>query len=72
MPAIRSLLQTFQADHNRPKTRDEVESVRVSGACIMLKQSDAQRLERSRGYADLQPPLAREQWQLVRRTSVDD
>lgn len=32
-----------------------------------MKQRDAQKLERSRGYADLNPELAWAQWQLVRR-----
>jgi hypothetical protein len=33
---------------------------------MMMKQRDQQKLERSRGYADLDPERAWEQWQLLR------
>lgn len=44
---------------NEPITRDQ-------SACITMEQRRAQTHERSRGYADIDPELAWEQWQLVR------
>ena len=67
MPALRVLLAAMEGQEAKPLTRERVKSIRDEGARIMMKQRDAQKLERSRGYADLSPELAWEQWQLVRR-----
>ena len=37
-----------------------------------MKRRDAQALERSRGYADLDPELVWEQWQLMRENAAAD
>jgi hypothetical protein len=66
MPALRVLLATMEDKAAKPLAREQVESIRDQGACIMMKQGDAQKLERSQGYADLNPELAWEQWKLVR------
>jgi hypothetical protein len=66
-PALHALLAALEDKRGRPLTRDEVEATRDHGACIAMEPRDAQTLERERGYCDLDPELAWEQWMLVRR-----
>jgi hypothetical protein len=66
MPALSVLLTALEAKSGQPLTKEEVEATRDKGPCIAMAHRDAQALERSRGYADLDPDLAWEQWQLVR------
>lgn len=66
VPALAALLTALEAQHGQPLTEAQVLEARDRGACIMMAPRDAQRLERGRGYVDLEPELAWEQWQLVR------
>jgi hypothetical protein len=66
VPALRPLLLALERKNGKPLTREQVERARDNGHCIMMDVRDAQTLERSRGYADLDPELAWEQWQVVR------
>ncbi|MBL8625738.1 MAG: hypothetical protein JNK64_30780 [Myxococcales bacterium] len=66
VPALAAVLTALEAQHGQPLTEAQVLEARDRGACIMMSPRDAQRLERSRGYVDLEPELAWEQWQLVR------
>jgi hypothetical protein len=66
VPALRVLLQALEDKAGKPLTRAQVETVRDDGACVAMEARDAQRLERERGYADLDPELVWEQWKAVR------
>lgn len=66
VPALVVLLTAAEDKAGRPLVRDEVEHLTNEGACVMLSHADARELERGRGYADLEPELAWEQWQLLR------
>lgn len=66
VPALHPILLALESEQGKPLTRAQVEAARDKGACIMMTPRDAQKLERSRGYCDLDPELAWEQWQLVR------
>jgi hypothetical protein len=66
MPALRVLLEALEAQQGSPLTKEQVESTRDQSPCITMDPRDAQAMERARGYADLDPELAWEQWQLVR------
>ena len=66
MPALRVLLRALQSSNAKPVSEQQVESTRDEGACVVMDQRDAQSLERTRGYADLDPELIWEQWLLVR------
>ncbi|WP_344500521.1 DUF4261 domain-containing protein [Dactylosporangium maewongense] len=68
IPALVALLHAAEAEAGRHLQREEVERVTNEGACMMMTHADAQQLERSRGYADLEPDLAWWQWQLVRES----
>lgn len=66
VPALRAILAAAEAQAETPLTRAEVEAIRDRAACMTMSVADAQRLERGRGYADLDPELVWPQWQLVR------
>jgi len=69
MPALQAILTALEEDRGNPLTKEQVEATRDEGACITMEPRDAQRFERERGYADLDPELVWEQWQLVRTVS---
>lgn len=66
MPALRALLGSLEETRGAPLTQAQVEEARDAAACIAMEPRDAQKLERGRGYADLDPRLAWEQWRIVR------
>jgi hypothetical protein len=66
IPALHPILLSLDSKNGKPLTQAQVEAARDGAACMMMEPRDAQKLERSRGYADLDPELAWEQWQLVR------
>lgn len=66
MPALAVLLTAAEAKARRRLTRREVEALVGRATCVAMDHRDAQALERSRGYADLDPERAWAQWQLLR------
>jgi hypothetical protein len=65
MPTLRGILEALASKSSTPLTREQVEAARDRAACITMEHRDAQKLERSRGYADLDPEHAWEQWQVL-------
>ena len=68
MPALVVLLAHDERAKGTPLTRDEVLAIRDRGVCIMLPQSMAVEMADKRGYDDIDPKFAWEQWQEVRVT----
>ncbi|HUQ06381.1 MAG TPA: hypothetical protein VM261_27950 [Kofleriaceae bacterium] len=68
VPSLAAVLTALEKKHGKPLTKKQVESARDGGACIAMTVPDLQKLERSRGYADLDPEFAWEQWKLVRKS----
>ncbi len=68
MPALIVALHAAESSARRPLTRGEVEELVEKSPAIAMKPHDVVALELSRGYADLEPELAWEQWQIVRGT----
>jgi hypothetical protein len=66
IPALCVLLTAAEKKQARPLTREQVEAIRDKGNCIVMERRDSQKLERSRGYADLEPEIVWEQWQVMR------
>jgi hypothetical protein len=66
IPSLHAILLAQENEAGSPLTRAQVEATRDASACITMEHRDAQLLERSRGYADLDPELAWEQWQVAR------
>ncbi len=72
IPALRVLLASLEEKNGAPLTREQVEKIRDGAPCLAMKHRDAQKMERSRGYADIDPRLAYEQWCVVRENRDDD
>ena len=68
IPPLVALLTSAENKAGRPLVRAEVEHLTSEGACVMMIHADAKTLERGRGYADLEPGLAWQQWQVHRGT----
>lgn len=66
IPALAAVLGAAEEKAGRRLSREEVERLTHEGACMMMTHADATKLERSRGYADLEPELAWMQWQVLR------
>jgi hypothetical protein len=66
MPALAALLAAAEKHKGAPLTEAEVEAIRDKASCMTVSPRHAQALERSRGYADLDPERAFAQWQLLR------
>lgn len=66
VPPLRVVLAAVEAKHGAPLTQAQVEATRDQATCISMESRDAQKLERSRGYADLDPELAWAQWSVAR------
>ncbi|HEX2671552.1 MAG TPA: hypothetical protein VHM25_11805 [Polyangiaceae bacterium] len=67
MPSLVATLIAAEKSHGAPLTKQEVERIVSGGAVVAMELGHARALERSRGYADIEPELAWEQWQIVRR-----
>jgi hypothetical protein len=68
MPSLVAMLTAMEQKKGRPLEASEVSKLVADSPCVAMKRADALNLERSRGYADLEPDLAWEHWQLVRET----
>ncbi len=65
VPTLHVLLTALEGKYGKPLTKKDVETARNQGVCIAMEPRDAQKLERERGYSDLDPELAWQQWQLL-------
>jgi hypothetical protein len=70
IPALIAVLLAAERTKGGPLARSEVESVVDAAPSIAMAARDVQALERSRGYVDLEPRLAWEQWRAVRERFV--
>lgn len=62
VPALSVLLVAAEKQNGGPLSRDRVEEIAASSVCITMGHEEARALTRARGYADLDPELAWEQW----------
>lgn len=69
IPPLVTILTAMERQTGIPLTKEQVEKTRDEGTCIALSHRDSQKLEKTRGYADLEPALAWEQWQVVRASN---
>lgn len=70
MPALSVLLTAREETLGRALTQEEVDAERDKAPRVAMEYRDAQTLERSRGFADIDPELAWAQWQLLRKQSA--
>lgn len=67
VPALGATLISAEDRKGEPLTRDEVLAVRDAAACIMMTTADAEKLDASRGYDDLDPENCWYDFQMLRR-----
>lgn len=66
VPALVAVLLNKEREKGSPLTEDEVIEIRDNAACIAMPITVIPKLEEERGYADIDPELAWEEWQSVR------
>lgn len=66
IPSLASILMAAEKKAGQPLSQKDVEELTSKCSCITMEYSDAQALERRRGYADLDPERVWDQWQIVR------
>jgi hypothetical protein len=66
VPALVAVLGALEQRRGRPLTRADVEETAAAATSIAVEHLDARALERSRGYADIEPERAWEQWLVLR------
>ena len=66
VPPLVETLSLAETSARRSLSQSEVADLVSKGAAIAMPPKDAIALERSRGFADIEPELAWEQWQIVR------
>ncbi len=67
MPALFVTLRALEENATSPLTKEQVVAARDTHPCMTMEPRDVQKVERSRGYADLDPELVWEQWQVLRQ-----
>jgi len=60
------MLLAMEKKNGTPLIREQVIKICDEGTCIAMNHRDAINLEKKRGYADIDPEYAWEQWQIVR------
>ena len=66
MPSLRVLLAHDEAEKGSPLTREEVLAIRDEAETVMLPRSKLIEIASRRGYADIDPERAYEEWQILR------
>ena len=67
IPALVALLLNVERTRGTALTEGEVNAVRDACSCIVMTVAHARALAEKRGYDDIDPAHAWEQWQVARR-----
>jgi hypothetical protein len=70
IPTLVSMLLRHERDKGAPLTEMEVIEIRDKSIAIMLRESIAREMARSRGYDDIDPERCWSEWQRVRAELV--
>jgi hypothetical protein len=68
LPPLVATLMAAEHEQGRPLIQEEVEAHVAKASTSLVAAAIAIQAERARGYADIEPRLAWEQWQIVRTT----
>ena len=66
IPPLVDVIRWAEDAKGEPLTESEVVAIRDEAICITMRQSHAQALESKRGYPDLDPENAWQEWQAIR------
>jgi hypothetical protein len=62
IPALVDILTIKEREKGEPLTEMEVNEIRDNAVCMMLPKSAAEKMTAARGYSDIDPEFAWEQW----------
>lgn len=62
VPALVLVLLNKEKEKDSPLTHEEVESIRDSSVCMSMRLSIAKKMEKERGFPDLNPENCWEEW----------
>lgn len=71
VPSLVATLLNRERAKGAPLTRDEVLTIRDNCPCVAMTPEQLERVERQRGYPDIDPEWAWEQWQEARQDFDD-
>ncbi len=71
VPSLVATLLNHERTKRAPLTRDEVIEIRDNCPCIAMTPEQLQSIEERRGYSDIDPEWAWEQWQEARQDFDD-
>ena len=66
VPPLVALLANREREKGSPLTEAEVNEMRDNCVCINLPLSEARKMAEARGYDDINPEVAWDQWQVAR------
>lgn len=72
VPALVDILLAMEREKGSRLTEAEVTETRDRAVCIMLPLSERAAMDEARGYADVDPEKAWEQWQAIRQHHSED
>jgi hypothetical protein len=67
VPALVAVLLAKEIEKGSPLTQDEVAEIADKAECIAMPRHARKKVDEGRGYDDIDPERAWEQWQLVRQ-----
>jgi hypothetical protein len=67
VPPLLTLLQKKERTKGSPLTKEEVLEIRDNATMILMKADEALKMADSRGYRDIDPDKAWEQWLQIRK-----
>lgn len=70
VPALVAVLLRAESDKGGPLTQEEVEAIRDNANVVVMPHFAAEEVARARGYDDINPERAWEEWQSVRRSWI--
>lgn len=70
VPALVAILLAKEKEKGAPLTRDEVENIRDQAESIAMPRDVREKVDKSRGYQDIDPEHAWEEWLEVRKDLV--
>ena len=67
VPALVAVLLAKEKEKGSPLTQDEVAEITDKAECIAMPRHARMKVDEARGYDDIDPEQAWEQWQQVRK-----
>jgi hypothetical protein len=67
VPALVAILLAKEREKGTALTREEVEEITDKAECIAMPRHARKKVDESRGYEDIDPEQAWEQWQIARK-----